>query len=563
MATDLLSETLFARPAVLREDRSDGAILLRSIDPLEIDVTSVLDWLDHWAETTPNGTFLAEREVDGQGWRTLDFASLSDEARRIGAGLRSRGLEPGDRLAVLASNGIAHLKLAFGAYAAGIVYVPVTPQYAAPGADRARLRAVLDLVEPKAIYSDGSRLVRDGSWSIENLDILGDDRLHARATDPDAPAKILMTSGSTGTPKAVIQTQRTMTTNMAMTLHVWPFARRTPPIVCDWLPWNHAFGGNHILHMILACGGTLYVDDGFGKPERIAQSIRNLTEIRPTFFAAVPAHYAALLPYLEQNPSFRAAFFNRLDLLFSAGAAMDAGIWDRLRRASAGVRGVPLPISAGWGATELGPGATMVHAAMRTPASLGTPMPGVQVKLIPVGDKHELRVKSPAATPGYWRDPNRTAAAFDSEGYYRTGDAGLLADTTDPDAGLLFDGRLAEDFKLANGTWVNVARLRANLIAAGGTAIRDVVIVGADRSALAALFWLADGADGAAAQHAVTAHNRTAIGASTRIAAHLVLDPPPTADEVSDKGLIRLPILRERRAELIAALLASSSKEMT
>jgi feruloyl-CoA synthase len=464
------SASLFAPPVLALERRPEGALLFRSTEALGESVEAVLDWLDSWAEIAPEKQLLFERSADGENWRAIDLATLQTASFRVGQGLLSLGLVPGDRILVCARNGIDHLRLAMAAYRTGLVYVPVAAQYGAPGADHRRMGDLIALVDPAFAFVDSDvdvKLFGDLSLIIGRvgIDVIerAPDQVNALpAFDRDAPAKIPMTSGSTGKPKTVIQTQRMMTANIAMTLQVWPFARARPAILVSWAPWSHSFGGNHLLHMALACGGSIYVDDGMGTPHRTLHTIANIVEVRPTFYAAGPAEYETLIPYLEADPVVREALFGRLDLLFTAGAAMNRPTWEKLRSLSAKVRGEPVTISAGWGSTELGPGATMVHAPMMDLAGLGTPMPGVTVKLAPVGDKLELRVKSPSMTSGYWGDSKRTAEAIDEEGFFRSGDAARLADPDNPAAGLVFDGRLADDFKLVNDSWVNTARPRAD-----------------------------------------------------------------------------------------------------
>jgi feruloyl-CoA synthase len=455
----------------------NGTLLYGSRQALPDGAARVTDWLAGWARATPDAIFLAERRsATDRRWREMTYAEAWQGACAVATGLLAAGHGAARPAMVLAPNGLDHAVLALGTMLAGIPYAPVTPMLAAEGADPARLRHVLALLRPSLIFvADAAAAPGLRGQSLEGAElVVGAEGLAALRGDaappppaaPDAVSKILLTSGSTGAPKAVICTHRGMATNMRMTIAAWPFLGRQRPVLTCWLPWNHAFGGNHHFHTVLALGGTLRIDDSLGRPALFDRLIENLAEVPPTFFGAVPAGFAALLPVLERDAAFRARFFGRLDALFSAGAAMPQETWDRLHAAGAAARGAPVPVLAGWGATECGPGATLVQGRAASPADIGTPLPGVEIKLAPVADKLELRVRSPSVTPGYWGDPARTEAAFDAQGYFRTGDAGRFADPGDPDAGLVFDGRIAEDFKLASGTWVSVGPLRLALLRA-------------------------------------------------------------------------------------------------
>jgi feruloyl-CoA synthase len=491
----------FAEPKCIRTERSDGSILYRSQRELRCAAASVLDWVRRWAEETPNATAVAERDPNDGAWRAMTYRELLHDARALAAELKARGHHSGARASVLAANGVDHLRAAIAAYVAGIVYVPIAPQYANSAG---KLGAILDILRPSLIFID--RRTQDRAFS--DLDLHGAEVIGIGAeldaavvagrslsetrfapVDPDAPAKILMTSGSTGAPKAVICTQTTMVSNMYMTLDAWPFLQRRRPVLLDWLPWNHAFGGNHNLHTVLSLGGTLYIDDGGASAGGIGRTMENLAEHLPTAYSAVPSAIAQLLDGLDAAPALRGQFFRSLDALFSAGAGMSNDLWSRLTAVAKAERGNPLPILAGWGSTECGPGATLVQEPMLHPAGIGVPLAGVEIKLAPHAGKYELRVRSASVSPGYWSDEIRTRAAFDEEGFYRTGDAGRFADEQNPDRGLLFDGRLAEDFKLATGTWVNVARLRVAMRELFPEA-NEVALFGESRAESRALVWI-------------------------------------------------------------------------
>ena len=555
---------MFADPHVKARFLPNGEIRLTSGLNLSHCSRTTLDWLARWAVESPDAVFVSEAMGQHGDRRTLNYGQAWRDSGRIGAGLLANGLRPGDRLMVIAPNSIAHMRIALAALRSGIVYVPIAPQYAAPGADAAKLAGVLDMVAPAAIYRDEvetAPTVGDGFVLIEGpaaLDTLtkSADALAAPSIEglnPDLPAKLLLTSGSTGTPKAVPYSHRLMTVNLQATVDVWPFIGRRKPVLVDWLPWNHAFGGSNNVHLVLSQGGTLHIDQSGGRPEALDRHVANLRELRPTFHGAVPAGWAALLPAIERDHSFREAFFGGLDAMFSAGAAMSADLFDRLIRASASVRGFPVPILTGWGATETGPGATIVHDVRARPGWIGTPIPGTEIRLVPQEGKHELRVRGLGVMPGYWGRPDLTANVFDDEGFYRTGDAGCLVDPTCPELGLVFDGRLADDFKLANGSWVNVTRLRLELLRRADGALRDVVIVGADRPHVAALCWVNDHD---MLDELFVAHNRDHRAQTMRIDRFATLTPPPSAEmgELTAKGEINRRALLARRQDAVAAL---------
>ena len=395
---------------------------------------------------------------------------------------------------------------------------------------------------------------------------------------PDTVAKILFTSGSTGQPKGVINTQRMMCANQESAAAAWVFLTDHPPVIVDWLPWNHTFGGNHNLNMMLRNGGTLYIDEGKPVPALIGRTVANLREVSPTVYFNVPRGYAALVDYLEKDEALRQKFFARLDLLFYAAAALPQSLWDRLEKLGLQARGRKVPFISSWGLTETAPAVTMVHYAIDRPGNIGVPGPGMEVKLAPVGDKLEIRVKGPNVTPGYFKAPDLTAKAFDEEGWLRTGDAVRLADPANPAAGLLFDGRTAENFKLSSGTWVNVGTLRTRVIAAGAPVIEDAVITGHDRDEIGLLIFpsLAGlrglcpdlGADAklqdmidhpaveAALVEGLSRHNAMAQGSSMRIARCLILTEPPSIDanEITDKGYLNQRAVLAKRAALVERL---------
>lgn len=560
---------MFAAPDIAARFLPDGEIRLSSRARPSTAARTVLDWLARWSVETPDAAFVTEYRGEGQGRQTLTYADAWRDSGRIGAGLLASGLAPGDRLLVLAPNSIDHMQVALGAMRAGIIYVPLAVQYAAEGADPSKLAAVLGVIKPAAVFcgdaatsprlADIPRLF-EGPAGLAAFLESGADRAEPAVADlnPEAPAKLLLTSGSTGTPKAVPYSHALMTHNTQATIDVWPFVTRRKPVLVDWLPWNHAFGGSNNVHIVLSQGGTLHIDPSGGRADRLAASIDALGTFRPTFHGAVPAGWAALLPMIEGDVAFRQAFFSRLDVMFSAGAAMSADLFDRLSRASTLVRGHPVPIVTGWGSTETGPGATMVHDLPVQPGGIGTPMPGVEIRLMPHGDKHELRVRGNSVMPGYWGRPDLSADAFDDEGFFRTGDAGRLVDPARPELGLMFDGRLLDDFKLANGSWVNASALRMRLLQRAGGALRDVAIVGADKPYVAALCWVEQ--PGILAE-LFAAHNRENSGQTMRIMRFAALStlPDAGAGELTPKGEINKKVLLARRADAVAALYEEES----
>ncbi len=375
---------------------------------------------------------------------------------------------------------------------------------------------------------------------------------------------MLFTSGSTGEPKGVLNTQRMLAANQAAIAAGWPLLGEKPPVVVDWLPWSHTFGGNHNFNLVLWHGGTLYVDRGKPTPALIGETVAMLAEVSPTLYFNVPRGFAALAPFLERDAGLRRRFFGALDLLFYAAAALPAPLAERLSSLAAGERPDGVPFVSAWGATETAPMATQVHEPRPAHGSIGVPAPGVDLKLVPCGDgRFELRVRGPSLTPGYWRRPSLLAEALDDEGYWRTGDAARFADAADPARGLVFDGRLAEDFKLSSGTWVRVGALRLALVAAGAPLVADVAIAGEGRDAIGALVFLDRAATAtrdearAAIARALAAHNAAAAGASAlTVARALVLDEPPSIDagEITDKGYLNQRAVLARRAAEVSRL---------
>jgi feruloyl-CoA synthase len=561
-------------PARTEAERRGGATVLRCADPLREYEPAVGRWLVRWAADAPEQRFIAERV--GDGWRAVTYAEALDTARRVGESLLARGLTASTPVAVLSDNSVNHALLALGAMHAGIPVAPISPSYSLVSKDFEKLRAIFALLEPGLVYAEeparfGPALDAVGATATP-FDALLDARPTARidsafaAVGPDTIAKILFTSGSTGAPKGVINTHRMLCSNQQAWAQLWPFVERTPPVLCDWLPWNHTFGGNATFNLVLRNGGTLYVDGGKPAPGLIETTARNLREVAPTVYFNVPRGFDLLLPLLEADAELRRAFFSRLEILFYAGAALPDSLWQRLATLAAREGDGRLAMLSGWGSTETAPLATCVHYTIDRPSVVGNPAPGVEIKLVPSGDKQEVRVRGANVTPGYYRAPQLTREAFDDEGYYRIGDAMKLADPQDPSRGLVFDGRVAEDFKLQSGTWVHVGAVRLAVITACGPMVQDAVITGHDREEVGALLFINSGvvrtlglnAD-EVRQHLQAALGRLQAGSTGRSTAPgrlLMLNDAPSIDEgeITDKGYINQRAVLTRRATHVEEL---------
>jgi feruloyl-CoA synthase len=571
--------------------RADGVVELRSAHALGPYPEKVTAWLEHWARRAPQRIFLAQRDAAGP-WRTLSYADALAQARRVGAAILARGLSAERPIAVLSGNDLEHALIELGALLVGVPYAPISPAYSLLSEDFGRLRAVLELLTPGLVFAaDGAafgraiaaavsptaelvvtrnpppgRAVTPFAALLEREDADAVDAAHARV-GPDTIAKFLLTSGSTGMPKAVINTQRMWCSNQEMIRSVLAYFRDEPPVLVDWAPWHHTAAGNHDFGLVLANGGSYYIDEGKPMPGAIEATVRNLREIAPTFYFNVPKGFEALLPDLRSDAALRRNFFSRLKLLWFAGAGVAQHVFDEIKALAVATCGEAVLFGTGLGSTETAP-MTLARTWDTDDASnMGLPPPGAELKLVPFEGKLEMRIKGPHITPGYWRQPELTAQAFDDEGWYRLGDAFVFADASDPGKGLLFRGRVAEDFKLATGTWVHVGPLRAAFIARFAPLARDVVITGHDRDYVAALMVpdpqacaaLGDAARlraELAARLRALAAART--GSSMRIERVLQLAEPPSLDsgEMTDKGSINQRAVLERRQALIEALYA-------
>jgi feruloyl-CoA synthase len=566
----------YAPAEVTVEKRADGATILRSPQPLKPYARAAGDWLLHWYDHAPDRTFIAERK--GEGWRRVSYRDALSDARRIGQALLNLGLNADRPVAILSDNSVDHALLALGAMHVGVPVAPISPAYSLMSKDFAKLKYIFELLKPGLVYAAepekfAPALAAVGATSTPVAKLLEVNpgstlELAFSRLTPDTVAKILFTSGSTGTPKGVINTHRMLCSNQQMLAQVWPFLEDKTQTIVDWLPWNHTFGGNFCFNLMLRNGGTLYIDNGKPAPGLAEQTARNLREISPTMYFNVPRGFDLLMPMLESDAGLRRKFFRDLDMVFYAGAALPQNLWERLEKLALAEKGGALSMTSSWGSTETAPSAAAVHYPIERAGVIGLPNPGSELKLVPAAGKLEVRVKGPHVTPGYFRRDDLTQAAFDAEGYYLIGDAMKFADPAAPEKGLVFDGRVAEDFKLTTGTWVHVGAVRVKLIAAGNPIIQDAVITGHDRDEIGALVFLTPAAKDADVRgilsKALQALSKEG-GSSTHPKRLLVMAEPPQIDgnEITDKGYINQRAVLERRAELVERLYSGAPEVVT
>jgi len=564
----LQSSLRFAPAKVDVEKRPDGSIVLRSPQKLGAYSRCVTEWLVHWSDHQAERIFLAERSA--HGWRTMSYRESYGAVRRIGQALLNLGLNQERPVAILSDNSVDHALLALGAMHVGVPVAPISPAYSLLSKDFAKLRSIFELVQPGLVYASDPQkfapaLAAVGAKSISVAELLETNpgstmEREFSKVKPESVAKILFTSGSTGTPKGVINTHRMLCANQQMLAQAWPFVEDRPPVIVDWLPWHHTFGGNHNFNLLLRNGGTLYIDGGKPAPGLAEVTARNLREIAPTMYFNVPRGYDLLLPFLENDAQLRRKFFSELDVLFYAAAALPQNLWERIERLAQNEKGGRLAVLSAWGSTETSPLASSVHFPMERAGVIGLPVAGCELKLVPSAGKLEVRVRGANVTPGYYKRPDLTAAGFDDEGFYRIGDAVKFADPADAAKGIVFDGRVAEDFKLSSGTWVNAGAVRIRLIAAADPLIQDAVITGHDRDELGALVFLSP-----AAKDLKPEEIRSRLGSvlrgfsggsSTSPARLMVMTEPPSIDanEITDKGYMNQRAVLERRAALVEKL---------
>ena len=581
----------FAPREIRIEKRPDGTLVLRSPIEFAIPKWSILDFIPEWAEKAPQRAFLAQRGREGE-WQKISYAELWQRVQSVGQAMIDLGAKRGDRLAILSGNSIEQAIVTFAAMSVGVIVAPISPNYSLMLGGLARLQDIATLLQPLFVFVQDGEIFsaarkipelasatwiaadqKAGSVSVQSLYLKRPGAEFERAfrsIDSEATAKILFTSGSTGLPKGVINTHKMMASSLQMgALLVSP---REAPVQVEWLPWHHTMGSNVILHGILKHGGTLYIDDGRPVPQLFHKTIANLKEVSPTAMFNVPAGYTLLCEALEADQDLRANFFRQLDRVSYAGAAISRTTLDKLYQLAKASTGRPIPVMAGYCTTETAPTIATTHWATDTPGELGLPAPGVELKLIPAGDTYEARVRGPNVTPGYLGRPDLTSAAFDEEGFYRVGDTISFIDPANPSRGLRFTGRVSENFKLANGTWVAVGNLRAVALAATHGVLQDAVIAGENRQSCAVLGWLnpamarkhATNADGdlncdpgviAFLQQCLRLYN-AGVGSSERICAFTLLEEPPSlaAGEITDKAYINqraVLINRAAQTELI------------
>ncbi len=586
-------------------DGETGVHYLRADQDLGPYPERLTDRLVHWAKERPDQTLFARREKNADGssgdWKHISFAQALDAARRIGQGLLNRGLSAERPVLILSENDLEHALLALGCLYAGVAYCPTSPAYSLISQDYDKLKHVIKTLTPGMVFaSDALRYSRamlatvaeDVELVCTNGTVPGRDTTSfaalmateptpavdaaMAATGPDTIAKFLFTSGSTKMPKAVINTQRLWCANQAQMAASMPVLAEKPLVLVDWLPWNHTFGGNHNFGMVIYHGGTLYIDDGKPTPALMHETLRNLREISPTVYFNVPTGFEAIANAMKTDDLLRKTLLAKVNMFFYAGAALAQPIWDSLFESAEREVGERIVMGTGLGMTESGPFGIFVTSPNVNAGDLGLPTPGLELKLVDMQGKTEVRYKGPNITPGYWRQPEETAEAFDEEGFFKTGDAVKWIDETDVHQGLKFDGRIAEDFKLATGTFVSVGPLRGKIIAAGAPYIQDVVLTGLNMKEVGAMVFptpavrqlsdlpadasLHDVLDTpgvlAQFQKIVDELARNATGSANRIARLCLLADPPTIDrgEITDKGSINQRAVLTHRADTVAKL---------
>lgn len=590
--------------ALLREG-ADGVRYLRGDAELPPYAHRMTDRLVHWAEVQPDAVFMARRErlADGStgDWRKVTYRQALHAARSIGQALLDRGLDAERPVAILGENSLEHALLALGCLYAGIPHCPVSPAYSLVSQDFDKLRHVLATLTPGMVFAPDARYGRAVAATVGNdvEVVLGEGELEGRATTPlsallavdptpaveaamqatgpDTITKFLFTSGSTKLPKAVINTHRMWCANQQQMRTSMPLLAEIQPVLVDWLPWNHTFGGNHNIGLTIYNGGTLYIDDGKPTPALMGETLRNLREIAPTIYFNVPTGFEAIAHAMKADPALRRNLLSRVRMFFYSGAALAQPIWDLLHEVQEQEVGERIVMGTGLGMTESAPFAVFVTNPDVKSGHIGLPTAGMELKLVPVDGKTEIRYKGPNVTPGYWRAPEATAECFDEEGFFRTGDAVLWIDESNPHLGLKFDGRIAEDFKLATGTFVSVGPLRAKIIAAGAPYVQDAVITGLNRNEVGALLFptpkirqlaphlpadapLKDVLESAAVQDqfqdVVDALAKQATGSANRVARLHLMHEAPSIDkgEVTDKGSINQRAVLKHRDALVQAL---------
>jgi len=582
---------------------ADGSTLVMSTEALQPYPTRLTDRLLHWAAVAPDHTLAAKRHQGGD-WRRISYAQALHSARCIAQALIDMKLSADRPVAILSDNDLEQLLLGLGAMLAGVPFAPISAAYSLMSQDYGKLKHILGVLTPGLVFASSASAFGkaitatapadttvvltsgsiDGRKTLSFDDLLATvptaqvDEAHAKV-GPDTIAKFLFTSGSTKLPKGVINTQRMLCSNQQMILQCFPSLGQERPVLIDWLVWNHTFGGNHNVGLTVYNGGTLYIDEGKPTPALIGETLRNLREIAPTVYFNVPKGFEEIANALETDAALRDRFFSRVKMLFFAGAGLSQPVWDKLDRMAELACGERIRMLTGLGMTETAPFAICANGPVVKSGYIGLPAPGMELKLVPVDGKLEVRYRGPNVTPGYWRAPEQTAESFDAEGYYGSGDALKYIDAADPQLGFAFDGRIAEDFKLATGTFVSVGPLRAKVIAAGSPCVQDVVVAGINRNEIGLLIFprldacreLAGAAPNTPTLDVLSAAPvraffqkladelyRSGTGSATRVARSLVLVDPPSIDrgEITDKGSINQRAVLTHRDALVEHLYA-------
>jgi feruloyl-CoA synthase len=598
---------LFADPKVNLERRADGSLILSSAIALSGYARCIGEYLEHWADAAPERPFLVERDAPGE-WQTLTYAEARRRVYRIATWLLRQNLSAERPVAILSDNSVEHALMTLAAMHVGIPAASISPAYSLLSKDFAKLKANIGLLRPGVVYADDVVRFAPALAAIEGLhdarvvagsrggghagrvdfaEVLAAEDTEAvrrafLAVSPDHIAKYLFTSGSVGAPKAVINTQRMLCASQEAKALIWPFLRETPPVVVDWLPWSHTFGANHNFNIVLMHGGTLHIDAGKPAPGLFDKTLANLREIAPTIYFNVPRGYDMLVTALRADERLRVNFFSRLQLIFYAAAALPQHLWEELHALSRATVGDDVPMVSAWGSTETSPLATDCHFQAERSGVIGVPVPGCELKLLPGAGKLEIRVRGPNVMPGYWKQPDLTASAFDEEGFYKIGDAVKFVDETRPAKGLLFNGRVAEDFKLMSGTWVNVSSVRVKGVEALAPIAQDIVVTGHDREEIGFLVFpnlaacrglcpelaadapverlLEQEAVRSCVSMGLAAMLRAGTGSSTYATRALLLVEAPSIDagEITDKGYINQGAVLRRRSALVERLYESS-----
>jgi feruloyl-CoA synthase len=587
------------------ERRSDGVIILKSRIPLQAYEKHIPASLAKWAKQAPERTWLAQRGGPDRQWRKVSYGEAKRTVDALTQGLLNLGVEAGRPVTILSGNSIEHALMTQAAMLARLPAAPVSPAYSLMSQDHAKLKYLFNLIKPAVVMvQDGPTFEKalkaldltnvtvvhvarpcEGIKSVSFADLAATPMTKAveesiAKITPDTVGKLLFTSGSTGMPKAVINTQEMMCANAAMMMQVRPRDPNGPiAIMLDWMPWNHTMGGNAAFHPILVDGGTLYIDDGRPMPGQFDETLRNLHEVSPTYYANVPAGYAALAAAMEKDDALCRSFFKNLTVMAYGGARLPDDLYDRMQALAVKTTGERIVFYTGWGSTETAPTSTGTYWDTERVGLIGLPFPGVELKMVPCSSKYELRLRGVNVTPGYFGQPELTKKMFDEEGYYCIGDAGIFVDDKDPLQGIIFAGRVVEDFKLTTGTFVHVGSLRTDAIAAATPVVHDALVAGQDLPFIGLLAWpnlhacrqvignpdatFADVVKHpdviACLKRGLEAHNAFCTGSSMRIARAMLMAEPPSIDgnELTDKGYINQRAGLERRADLVARLYAA------